>query len=307
MKALKYPKHTMSDKLNIDIPGSVATFEAIIGKILPKKFFYRLLLRGRGLEFDGYRNYNQDDDASEIDWKASLRSNYPLVKQYVEEKDIKVMFAIDVSENMIFGGQEKLKCEYAAELAAALASVVIDAGDSFGFALFNKDIQTVILPAKGKNQFDLFGHELSNEKNYGGVCDFNNVLDKLNGMIDKSVTMVILISDFINAGEKNRKKFEEMGNFHETIGIMIRDPLDLTLPSINKEVLIESMDSGQRLIVNPSVAKNLYEYNSKKQIELVKDIFKSSNIDLLESRTDEIFFVKLADFLKTRTERRGFS
>jgi len=296
----------MADKLNVDVAGSISAFESVISKLFPKKVFYKLLLRGRGLEFDGYRNYSQDDDANEIDWKATLRSNIPMVKQYIEERDIKVMFAIDVSESMVFGGEEKLKCEYAAELSIALASLIIDSGDNFGFVFFNKDIHDVILPAKGKKQFDLFCYEILNEENYGGPSDFNNVLDKLNEIPNKTIDMLIIISDFIGVNEGHRKKFEEIGNFHETIGIMIRDPLDITLPEINKEVLIEDIKSGQKLVVNPSIAKNLYERNSKRQIGLVEDILKISNIDFLQVRTNELFFVKLADFLKNRTERRGF-
>lgn len=57
--------------LNADIPGSVAELQAMMKQFLLKHKLYRILLRGKGLEFEAYRSYAQDDDASTIDWKAS--------------------------------------------------------------------------------------------------------------------------------------------------------------------------------------------------------------------------------------------
>ena len=89
--------------------------------IIAKKFVnsgflgsYTSFFRGRGLEFENYRSYTESDDASFIDWKASLRSNNLLVKEYVEERALNVFLLIDVSSKMFFSSTQKLKNEYAA-------------------------------------------------------------------------------------------------------------------------------------------------------------------------------------------------
>jgi len=296
----------MSGKLNLDIPASVSELEAMMSKVLPKKVFYRLLLRGKGLEFDGYRSYTPDEDASSIDWKASMRANNLIVKQYIEERDIKVMFVIDVGENMVFGSTEKLKCEYSAELAAAMAHLIINAGDKVGFLLFNTEIARFSLPIPGKRQFDVFTFELGNAENYKGVADMNVMFDSVMEMLDPSITMVFFISDFIKVDESMKKKIEEFGHLYETIAVMIRDPLDKTFPDVNKEVVIENPNTGEKLIINPKLAKKIYERNAEKQINLVKEMFKNGGIDCLELVTNERFSVNLANFLKSRTERRGY-
>ena len=79
-------------------------FTRIVGR-------YTSIFRGKGLEFDTYRNYSPGDDASFIDWKASARANELLVKEYVEERDVKIFFLVDVSSSMVFGSTEKLKNE----------------------------------------------------------------------------------------------------------------------------------------------------------------------------------------------------
>ncbi|GIU69573.1 MAG: hypothetical protein KatS3mg002_0809 [Candidatus Woesearchaeota archaeon] len=56
--------------------------------------------KGHGMEFSGYRTYQYGDDASLIDWKASLRSKSLLVKEYEQEKSVNVFFLFDVSNSI---------------------------------------------------------------------------------------------------------------------------------------------------------------------------------------------------------------
>jgi uncharacterized protein (DUF58 family) len=73
-------------------------------------------MRGQGIEFSGYRSYTFGDDASMIDWKASLRSKSLLVKEYEQEKSVNVYFLLDVSNSMLFTSTKKLKVEHGAEI-----------------------------------------------------------------------------------------------------------------------------------------------------------------------------------------------
>ena len=48
--------------------------------------------KGHGMEFAGFREYEYGDDASMIDWKASLRSKSTLVKEFEDYKNFNVFF-----------------------------------------------------------------------------------------------------------------------------------------------------------------------------------------------------------------------
>jgi len=294
----------MAVKLNADIPKAIAEFQALMHEILPKKIFYKLLLRGKGLEFDGYRNFDAGDDANSIDWKATKRANTLLVRQYIEEQDLKIMFVVDVGDNMIFGSREKVKCEYCAELVAALSHVAINAGDQVGFILYNDKNINVRLPSSGKRQFDIFVGELINSSNYGGTSDTKKIIDKVIEILAPSISLVIFISDFIKINSDAREKFLELASLFESIAIMIKDPLDVTLPEINKEIIIQNPGTEDRLVINPRVAKEIYELNARKQTNIVKNIFRDSNIDFLEVFTNDYFFSNVAGFLKKRAEGR---
>lgn len=292
-------------KLNLDIPESVYRFESLMEKIIPKRIFYKLLLRGKGLEFESYRNFNPDDDASSIDWKASKRANALLVRQYIEERDIKVRFLIDVSDNMIFGSQEKLKCEYIAELVAALGYVITNSpSDQIGYMFFNNDIVQTTPLRPGKKQFETLAYEISNPDLYGGISDINNVLKNAMEMLEPGLTLLFIISDFIGVDERCKDNFENLGAMVETIAIMVKDPLDRSFPDLNREVVIEDPKTGERMLVNPKIAKKIYERNAAFQENMVKKIFENSNIDFVSLGTEEDFSPKLAMFLKNRVERR---
>ena len=84
---------------------------------------YKSVFKGRGLEFAGYRPYSTTDDASLIDWKATARTGDVLVREYIEERNLNIIFLFDVSDSMLFGSTDKLKAEYAAELVASLSSI----------------------------------------------------------------------------------------------------------------------------------------------------------------------------------------
>ena len=289
----------MERKLNLDIAGAVSELEMLLQKVLPKNIIYRILL-GKGLEFDGFRNFTQNDDASDIDWKASVRAKELLVRKYIEERDLKFFFVVDVSENMVFGSTAKLKCEYCAELSAALSHLMLTTGDRIGFVLFSDDIVEISPPQLGKKQFEIFVDYLSRPFVYGGKSNMENVLEVLIKSLPKDTSIVFLISDFVRFNESLQKNLKILSGLFETIAVIIRDPLDNTLPEINKEVIIQNPETGERLLINPKIAKKVYEMNAINQLNFVKKIFKDFNIDYLELSTDKPFSLEFATFLKER-------
>ena len=292
----------MEKKLNLDIPGKVSELEVLLNKVLPKNIIYRLVF-GKGLEFDGYKDFTPDDDASLIDWKATVRAKKILIKKYIEERDLKFVFVIDVSENMVFGSTEKLKCEYIAELSAALCHLILISGDRVGFVLFSDRILKSYFPSSGTRQFDIFVQEISEPYIYGRASDLNSVLEELTRTLDRTVSLVFIISDFVRMDASYLKNLELFSGLFETVAVIVRDPLDKTLPSLNKEIIIEDTESYEKLIINPRVAKNVYERNALQQLNFVKESFNNLGIDFLELSTERSFAEDFAVFLKERIKK----
>src|ERR687883_2092724 len=82
---------------------------------------YHSAFQGRGIEFAQVREYQPGDDIRSIDWNVTARSGVPHVKEFIEERDLTVIVAVDVSGSMGFGSIDWRKCDIAAELTAVFA------------------------------------------------------------------------------------------------------------------------------------------------------------------------------------------
>lgn len=291
-------------KLNVDIARAISELEAMLKEFRLKIPLYKMFFRGKGLEFDGYRDFYPDDDAERIDWKVSSRAQKLMVKQYIEERDLRIMFLIDVGENMVFGSTERLKCEYITELVAAFSKVMLNKNDRIGFIFFSDAITHFVDCKSGEKQFNIFIETLSEGKNYGGTSNVDLALDFAVDYLDDSISSVILISDFLNISSETEKKLGLLSHRFETIAIRVRDPLDMTLPDIEGEVVLEDKKSHHQVIINPRVAKRSYEKYAYMQAKMVKEIFEKSELDHVDLITDKSFAEPLTIFLKERIEGR---
>ncbi len=291
-------------KLNSDIAGSIALFQSVMKSFELRTKMYRTMLKGRGLEFDGYRDYAPDDDANVIDWKASMRVNKILAKQYIEERNLKIVFIIDVGEGMVFGSSDKLKCEYAVEVVAALTNLILLSRDKVGYILFENNVKEFVMPQTGRKSFVQFMNILTNASTYGGRSRLDNALDFALKYVDKSVASIVLVSDFIGLGEEVKNKLSLIANRFETMALVIRDPLDKSLPDVHGELVIENPATGERMLINPGLAKGRYERIALEQELFVKKTFFDLGIDVLALTTDKPFVSNLATFMKQRAKSK---
>ncbi len=296
----------MAGKLDLDIGSRVSELEVLMNRFMVKRVLYNIIFRGKGLEFDGYRDFSPDEDASNIDWKASVRADKLLAKKYIEERDLNIMFVIDMSEMMLFGSEKKLKCEYAAEIAASIAHLIVTAGDNIGFIFFNRDVIKVVPPKSGERQFNIFVNDLYNSTGYSGISNFDRLFDFLINKAGSNISTVILISDFLKLGKKHESSLKLISEKYETIAVMVRDVLDENLPNIKGEFVIRDPDTGENLVINPSIARKSYERHARKQKNEINKIFLDSQIDVLEIMTNVAFVPVLVQFLVNRIENKKF-
>ncbi len=294
----------MERRLQIDIPGSVAALRAAVHYFELRTKIYRFLFQSRGFEFDGYRSYAAEDDASAIDWMASKRAGEPIVRQYREELDRKIILLIDVGGSMVFGSGQKLKCEYIAEIAAALAHLIITYNDRIGYILFNDKVVHYNTPSKGLSDFYNLMDILQMPSLYEGTSRLDSALEFLLRYFTKNVAAVFIISDFLRVTKDTERFLQYTSEKFETIALMVKDPRDISLPDISSEVVLENPADGTQLIVNPGLAQEHYERLAREQESSVLRLFYSTNINTLQLLTTIPFALPLAEFLKERIRRR---
>src|SRR5262247_4786575 len=93
---------------------------------------YSSVFRGSGIEFDEVREFAEGDELRSVDWNVTARMGRPFVKRYIEERELTVMLAVDLSGSERFGTRGRFKSELATELGAVLAMSAVRNNDRVG-------------------------------------------------------------------------------------------------------------------------------------------------------------------------------
>ena len=112
---------------------------------------YHSTFKGQGVEFDEVRPYTPGDDVRTIDWNVTARTGMPFVKRFSEERELTILFLVDVSGSQGYGSVARSKMELAAEVTALLAMTAIRNQDKIGLVLFSDKIVKYIPPRKGRD------------------------------------------------------------------------------------------------------------------------------------------------------------
>ena len=157
---------------------------------------YHSTFKGQGVEFDEVRPYVAGDDVRAIDWNVTARTGAPYIKRYSEERELTVLFMVDVSGSQSYGSATRSKAELAAEVASLLALTAIRNQDKIGLILFSDRIVQYIPPRKGRQSvMRLVREVLAAEDDATGGTDIAGALRFLNG-VQKRRAVVFLVSDF---------------------------------------------------------------------------------------------------------------
>jgi len=262
---------------------------------------YKRQFQPSGVEFAGLRQYLPSDDASRIDWKNSVGKPDIYVKEFDEEVDMDVFILLDCSDTMTFGTGDKLKSEYAAVVAAALAYASIDANINVGFCMYGDDEKMFITPRGGTSQYDLILDELTKREHYGGRIDLEAALDDVIGQI-KENTAIFVISDFLETdGDwKSKLRLSSM-KFRHVMCINTRDLRDYKMPETGN-FRFESPDGSDQIVINTHRVKPDFDKEAEKQEEKLEEKIKGGGSAYLKLDTRDKFSARFAEYFDGNQE-----
>ena len=110
---------------------------------------YTSVFRGSGIEFDEVREYVDGDDPRSVDWNVTARVGRPYIKKYVDERELTVMFLLDVSASMDGGFGELSARQMAARICGCLAFSAIRNNDKVGLIACSDEVDRFVRPEKG--------------------------------------------------------------------------------------------------------------------------------------------------------------
>ncbi|WP_407282191.1 DUF58 domain-containing protein [Methanolobus sp. WCC1] len=258
---------------------------------------YHSVFKGQGIDFSEIREYRAGDDVRAIDWKVTARFNRPFIKEFVEERDLRVYFAIDVSASGSFGSNIS-KMQKATEIAATLMFSAMKNNDNVGLFLFTNDVEKYIPARKGrKHVLKLLGNMVSYEP-LEKRTDIMKSMESISKML-KRRSIVFVISDFIS--DDFSRPLNIMKNRHDIVALRVMDAREQELPDVGL-IELEDEETGEQLLVDTSDEEIRMRYAElvKEHNESLQKLFRKLKIDMVDLVTDEPYEAALNKFFKTR-------
>jgi uncharacterized protein (DUF58 family) len=289
------PKELASKIRYLQIYTSKAVNDVLAGE-------YQSVFKGRGMEFEEVREYQPGDEVRSIDWNVTARMGHPFVKRFREERELTVVFLVDLSASGAFGTCRKLKNEMAAELCALLAFAAIKNKDKVGLIIFTDTIELFVPPRKGVSHVLRLIRELLNFRPRQTRTAIAEAFGYLGRVITKRA-VVFVVSDFL--GEDYERPMRVLGKKHDLIAVSVTDPREVRLPNIGL-IELEDAETGECLVIDSGNAavRRRYEALGRARNDALEKLFQSMKVDQIDIRTDEDYVRKLVRFFRTRERRR---
>ncbi|MBI5287538.1 MAG: DUF58 domain-containing protein [Chloroflexi bacterium] len=259
---------------------------------------YHAVFRGRGLEFDELRPYVPGDDVRSIDWKAMARTGQPSIRRYREDRDLTVVFVVDVSASQGAGSLERTKEDLAAELCAVLALAAIRNKDKVGLLLFASRPERYVRPSGGTTHVLRVVREVLWAQPATRGTDIGAALEYLTGVQKRRAT-VFLVSDFLATGFT--RQMRAAARRHDIIAIRVREPIDEALPNAGV-IRLADAETGRPIDVDTGSAavREAYAQHVRGLDDERKRLFGSLGIDEIAVNVDQDYVPALLRFFKRR-------
>ena len=276
---------------------------------------YHSTFKGQGVEFDEVRPYTPGDDVRTIDWNVTAKTGLPYIKRFSEERELTILFLVDVSGSQGYGSVRRSKMELAAEVTALLALTAIRNQDKIGLILFSDQIVKYIPPRKGRDSvMRLVREVLAAEDDAKGGTDIAEALKFLNS-VQKRRAVVFLVSDFLLSTNRTNLTNEEMSTFerllratarhHDMVCVPVSDPAERELPDVGL-VELEDPETGELVLVDTSSAavRKRFAATASEESEELKRFFLKTGIDTLTIATDRPYIDEVRGLFKRRARKR---
>lgn len=227
-----------------------------------KSGMYRSMYSGRGIEFDGVRNYLHGDDVRSIDWNVTARMGKPFIKLYEEERELIVFLIVDRSLSMQRSLGEKHNCsrlETAAEAASLVLLAAQHNASPIGGVVFGGSVEYASIPKIGRDAAMRLLYKIDTlpDQNKSGTLLSLAIRGAAKRLKNRSLVMIF--SDFRCGGYE--KELAQLGSLHDVVAVRISDSTDFKLPSVG---VLPVMDPENKISMKIPTSLHSFKQEWKK-------------------------------------------
>ncbi|MCO8122433.1 DUF58 domain-containing protein [Stieleria sp. TO1_6] len=255
---------------------------------------------GYSVEFSSHRRYGPGDDLRHVNWKVFARQRKLYVKEFDAETNLNLYLFVDASRSMqckIDGAMSKH--DYAATLAAAMASLALKQRDAVGLGLFDDGVAQYLDPsAKPGRWEDCLS--LLQTKCESKVTALAKSLEQA-AALAKHRGVVVILSDLVDDVEGIKKGLQQLRHRgHEVVVFHLLDPFERNLAESGRYRVLD-MEGPNELTTNMESIRNDYLEKIRQWCEQLDEACLYQGVDRIELTTDMPPTAALVDYLVRRT------
>jgi uncharacterized protein (DUF58 family) len=262
---------------------------------------YRSPARGDGLDLADLREYQFHDDVRRIDWNATARLDTPIVRDYLEDREIPVWLLLDMSPSMAFEGVSVSKHTVLLEFTTLICRLMLGRGNRAGAVIFSGRIDRTIPSRGGRHQLLHILNAVTNYRAAAGATDLSQVLKDAASIVRRR-SLIFVISDFISApGWENA--LSRLAMRHDVVAVRLTDPLETRLPDVGF-LTFQDAESGEQLFVDTHDRgfRARFAAAADARNDGLRAAFERAGVDVLELATEDDVMDALLRFAEMRKQ-----
>ena len=211
---------------------------------------YHSVFRGSGIEFDRVREYVEGDPRRSVDWNVTARVGRPFVKTYIDERELTVLFLLDLSASMAGGFSHWSMRQTAARICACLALSAIRNNDKVGLVGFSEAVDKYVPPQKGAGHALRIVRDCLALPGAGTGTDLRPALEFASRVVRRRAVL-FLVSDFLADGWQHALAL--CARRHDVVAVRLLPP-ELAPPASGL-MRVRDPESGRETVVDWSSAR----------------------------------------------------
>ncbi len=264
---------------------------------------HRSAYQGFSQEFVQHRSYTPGDDVRYVDWKLFARTDRLVVRQYQQERTLRLILAADCSESMLFRSPRApgTKHQTACTLAAAMAYIAGLQQDAVGLALLGDGVERLIEPSNRTGHWNTITRVLADRPPAGRADLAENIL-RLSDRLRRP-SLIVLFSDLLGELDPILHSLARLNRRDRELMVLhIMDPAELDL-NVDRVARFEDMESDAWLSVEPAAVRKAYRQQVEGFLENVSSTCTALKADYQLFETSQPLHAGLTELLSRRNAR----
>jgi uncharacterized protein (DUF58 family) len=238
-----------------------------------------------------------------MDWNATARLDTPIVREYIEDREIPVWFLLDMSPSMMFEGISISKHSVLMEFTTLMCRMMLSRGNRAGAMIFSGQVDKVIPVRGGRRQLlqilnTVAGHRPTQNANKSAT-DLRHVLKDAATAIRRR-SLVFIVSDFISPLDW-QKDLSALAMRHDVVAVRLTDLLETRMPDLGL-LNFQDAETGEQLFVDTHDRRFQARFvqAAEAREKALQAVFEKCGVDVVELATEDDVMDALVRFAALR-------